>query len=209
MGDVNAPSESEVVNRAAAWMRNVAEGASDLADRKVAGATMRPEQGEVWVSPEILTPTDISLFLHAGPSVLPELITYVRDQRHVEWYLYYPLNSAVWSEPVEVGRVACYLIEAIIRRNPYFTRSGRLLYSAPEGTDEPERNRYALERAADAYEEWYLTCFDEEIRRITCSQQELPHVNWDYDAEAWPTLLRLNGPQWREIFGETVDYPSN
>ncbi|MEW6197830.1 MAG: hypothetical protein AB1601_04085 [Planctomycetota bacterium] len=94
---------------------------------------------------------------------------------------------------MRVGEVACYLIEAILRKNPYFSSTARLLYVPPVDAAPEEKERYALEQAALAYESWYARCFDAELARSTCSRDDLPAVQWDYNAQAWPAYLRQFG----------------
>jgi hypothetical protein len=77
-----------------------------------------------------------------------------------------------------VGEIACYLIEAIIRHDPYFTRTGLLLTNKADITTWAGRQQ-ALIEAADEYERWYLKCFDQSNNSIVCDEADRPTISWD------------------------------
>lgn len=219
--------ETDQLGHARAWIQTVLlQGAEDCTDdertalRRVAvkapqskKADKQPcaeagrapadtEAEEVYVyeaRARFLTVEDVLLFVEAGEQTIPDLIRLVHDRRCSPCIFAYPLHSAIRSDRMRVGEVACYLIEAILRENPYFSSTARLLYMPPVNATPDEKERYALERAALTYENWYARCFDAQLGRSTCSQDDLPAVQWDYNAEAWPAYLRQ--------FGDTATKP--
>ncbi|HNQ22436.1 MAG TPA: hypothetical protein PKK06_05015 [Phycisphaerae bacterium] len=147
----------------------------------------------VFSAPLSLRPDHIALCLAAGPQAIPELIKRLHDRRTTPWAFQYPLSSFDGGPGMRVGEIACYMLEAILRQNPYFTSTGRLLYTSVDGSRAGDERDAALLQAADAYSLWYEQCFDEASGRITCPPEQLPTVAWDYDWEAWPALVRLDG----------------
>ena len=133
---------------------------------------------------------EITLFIVVGHGAIPELIRHVADRRTTPWQFHYPLSS--WG-PQEgcwrVGKLACYMIEAILRENAYFTRSGSLSYPSSASLSEADKEEYSLNRAAAAYLTWYEDCFDAETGTVTCPPEKFPAVKWDYDLEEWPRWL--------------------
>lgn len=135
---------------------------------------------------------EITLFIVVGHGAIPELIRHVANCRTTPWGFYYPSSSGLDNRRWTVGKLACYMIEAILRENAYFTPSGSLSYPSSASLSEGEKEEYSLNRAAAAYLAWYEDCFDAETRTVTCPPEELPVVKWDYDVGAWP--------RWREYY---------
>jgi hypothetical protein len=121
---------------------------------------------------------EVLLFIETGPRAIPELMKHVRDCRFTPWLFYLPGSSYMNDRCMCVGEVACYMIEAILRKDPYFTHTA-MLYYVPFA-ESTEREGDALAQAATAYEEWYERCFDEISMSIVCPDDDLPIVNWDY-----------------------------
>jgi len=129
---------------------------------------------------------DRFLFIDAGYCVLPKLIRHIRDDRRVCCFFYTDcLSSSLQVRSEMVGKIACFLIEAVLREDPYFTWSWRFLYDSPAAVSEIEAEKHALYQAASAYEQWFDKCFDEQACRVTCWPEELPVVKWDYHPEWW------------------------
>ncbi|HVP13724.1 MAG TPA: hypothetical protein VMV94_21290 [Phycisphaerae bacterium] len=146
-----------------------------------------------------LSERDIALFIDTGPAVIPELMKHVHDHRLTTRYLHYPLHTGVYSERKMVGEVACYLIEAVLRQNPYFSTTGKLLYACPACANYPEMRRHALDQAASAYLEWYSVHPDLATKGFFSPPDTLPVVNWEYDWQAWPRLERATTQPWLEL----------
>jgi hypothetical protein len=144
-----------------------------------------------WSFGGVITEQEIFLFIHAGQAVIPDLIQHVRDRRETRRYWAYPLRSGVELTPKMMGEVACYMIEAILRQNPYFTTTGHLRYRHPADSEPDLPQSDALDQTATAYEAWYRRCFDADKGTIRCPPKDLPVVNWEYDWEAWPRLQHL------------------
>ena len=120
----------------------------------------------------------IMLFIRSGPPIIRELIEYVHDERYT-WLVFQFPTSSHWNvEPMKVGELACYLIEAIARDRIWVACMARPSYPAPTEMSDREQRNYALDRAATCCEEWYDTCFDEESGKVTCGPERLPIVNW-------------------------------
>jgi hypothetical protein len=203
---------------ARAWIQAILATARDEPDHldppPECGEPGPPESVGEWqplgkLERQILGGTDIALFIRAGPAVLPDLIEHVGDHRWTPQCFHYPLSSGMDLTGMKVGELACYMFEAILRENPYFTRSGRFLYVPPTDMSKTGRDQYALDQAATAYQRWYDRCFEEESGTVICPADDLPSVKWDYDSAAWPTLLRIE-PEWtREIFADlAAKYPA-
>jgi hypothetical protein len=132
-----------------------------------------------------LTEQEIDFLVAVGPKAIPDLMTLVRDDRptniHFTNLVARPSlpNQRPTGPLMLVGEVACFLIEAILRDGPCFTRTGRLL-SATADISTLEGQQHALAEAAAAYENWFTQCFDRATNAIVCD--DLPRVHWDYDA---------------------------
>jgi hypothetical protein len=127
---------------------------------------------------EGISEREISLFIATGPCAIPELMKHVRDCRVTPWLFYYPGSSGMDDRCMRVGELACYMIEAILRKTPYFTYTA-MLYYVPSA-ESTKREGDALAQAATPYEEWYERCFDEISMTIVCPDDDLPMVNWAY-----------------------------
>jgi len=135
---------------------------------------------------DILTTQDICLFIDVGPPAIPALIKLVHDNRWSTYYFRFPNTSLGSVNPsMRIGHLACYLIEAILREDPFFTHVGHLYYVQEDGT--LERDARALEQAANAYERWYERCYDSDTQTITCSEEDLPTVGWRYAPDVTPS----------------------
>lgn len=138
-----------------------------------------------------LSTPEIALMVTAGPRVIGMFIQHVRDDRVAPLAFHYPLSSFVDLETKMVGEVACYMIEAILRENLYFTRSGRLTYATPPDLSDMERRCLSLSQAASAYEAWFARCYDDTRKAVVCDPDDLPYVEWDYDLTAGPGYLNM------------------
>jgi hypothetical protein len=148
----------------------------------------------------VLSEPEISFVMTAGYDVVPELMTRLRDARLSAWRFHFPASSLIQPRNFRVGELACYLIEAILRQNPYFTMTAQFRYVTPDDLSGLARERYSLDQAAAAYESWYEECFDPEKRSTVCQPSELPVVEWDYDLEAWPRFLSSGSGIWERIW---------
>ena len=144
---------------------------------------------------------EILLVVEAGRDIIPDLIPLLRDGRWSKKLYYWPYSS--WSgfglcnfcKAPPVAWWACYLIEAVLRNEPYFTRSGRLAgLLAGDYSDAPRPD--ALDAAIAAYEEWFARCYDPTTRQWLCPEDDLPVVDWDYDA--YPGLADWSWPDAEE-----------
>jgi hypothetical protein len=152
-----------------------------------------------WTGLQVLTEQEVDMFIEAGVAIIPELMKHVHDRRLTKRYLHFPLYMGVYSEPKMVGEIACYLIEAVLRANPYFSTTGRLLYPCSTCSDSSEVRRHALDQAADAYEEWFRQRPDIATTGFYSPPEEMPVVQWDYDWQAWPRLQRATTQPWLEL----------
>jgi hypothetical protein len=140
---------------------------------------------------EILDQETIQLFIRAGQPIIPDLMAHIRDSGRCRLVFSFPTSSYIPSERMLGGEVACYLIEAVLRNNPYFTTTARFLVDGKPCPDGLEWRGRALSEAAEQYEDWYRRCFDRLLLRSSCAADDLPTVRWDYDWNAWPNVKRL------------------
>jgi hypothetical protein len=124
---------------------------------------------------------EVAAFIAAGPHVIPSLMKHVRDDRLVpRSFPEHPMASELNLDPNTVGQLACYLIEAILRKEVYFapTQWNVNVYSAPVCVPEENGNRRVQEQNAISYERWYEKCFDQETQSLICPTDDLPELIW-------------------------------
>ena len=127
----------------------------------------------------VLTEEDITIFIKAGHAVIAELMRHIRDHRSSPWRFHFaPSSGPPNHQNMMIGELACYMIEAILRVNPWFTTTGRLDYLPSDNVSDSENGQTVLHQAATAYEQWYDKCFDENTMSVTCSEDGLPLVGW-------------------------------
>jgi hypothetical protein len=147
------------------------------------------------------SPEEIALFIMTGVKAIPKLMEHIHDHRETRWLFHYPTSSGIDPRPLRVGQLASYMIEAILRRNAFFTYSARLIDESGSGVRDVAREIHALEEAASAYEAWYEACFDEATQSLSCPPDELPSVNWELNQDAWLRFLcSPRGEQCRAWF---------
>jgi hypothetical protein len=117
----------------------------------------------------VLSDQDILLFVEAGRPAIPLLIEYVTDQRASPYFYHYPTSSMFVGEVIPVGKLACYLIEATLREEPYFTRTMQL---------DPESGA-SDEDLAEIYLNWFKRCYDVRAKTWVC--WNLPEAPWQID----------------------------
>lgn len=123
---------------------------------------------------------EINLFIVAGPRAIPRLIEHVHNHRPISTAFIFPASSLI-QENLTVGEVACYMIEAILRKDPYFAYGPRPIFrSAILTLGYAEAKWLAQEQVATAYEEWFAECFDPESNTITCPEDKFPVLPWQY-----------------------------
>jgi hypothetical protein len=84
--------------------------------------------------------------------------------------------------------VACFLIESILRKTPYFTYYPLLRQEPACDSPIADDRLAALQLAADEYTRWYSECFDQGSATIICGDERLPVVNWEYDFTVWEQM---------------------
>lgn len=122
----------------------------------------------------------IRVFIAEGPAAIPKLMKYVEVYDYTPWVIAPPSASSILNK-TRVGVIACYLIEAVLRKEPCFTSSPILCCSAAGHVSYEEASRYCLGQAAREYRDWYRKCFDEKSSIITCDETSTPSVHWGYD----------------------------
>lgn len=136
--------------------------------------------------------TEVAFVIGAGYDVIPDLLELVDNVNQTPWFYHHPASSKLVNDGRLVGEIACYLIEAILRENPYFSWTANLQRKAKVGDPDASDRLLALKEAGAAYKEWYKTACKREAGGVICDMRNLPKVAWELTIDPkWSPVKRV------------------
>ena len=136
-----------------------------------------------WAPVPLVSEAQVRLFINLGLPAIPALLEHVDNcTLRCQCGDDVDLNSSWIPNPVSyapVGKICCYLIDSILRKDPFFTRTGNWHYT-PSSTGAYEYDECSqLHIAAQEYKRWFSRCYDEDSGTIVCTDDDLPDIPWD------------------------------